>query len=372
LSNRSLPRPPADWLPADYDSAKQSYELFVPQRPDPKAPLPVVLYISPANQAAGWKSFEGPCKQMGFLFAGVRDAGNDVPIKKRVRIVLDVLDDVRRQFPTDPDRTYLAGFSGGGRIACAIGFALPDVCGGVLPICAAGDLREETWLRQRVIDRLSVAALTGQNDFNRGEVERWRVPFLQAVGVRARSWVEPNLGHGIPGEKTLAEALRWLDEAAPKRRELARAYPAMRLAADAAPGREEQAKALLAEGKERLKKPATLYSGLMLLQGCMARWPDLPAGEEAKKILLEYDARPEKPWEADDIAEQRRFLIARARSLDAYASGDLPPQYIKQRPDMLKQAIELWKQVQADGPDTEAGRQAAKRIPELEKLLSGR
>jgi hypothetical protein len=118
-----------------------------------------------------------------------------------------------------------------------------------------------------------------------------------------------------------------------------------------------------------LEARATLYSGLMQMQGVMQRWPDLPEGEEAKKLLLEYEERKERPWEADDIAEQRRFLVAQARALDAYASGDLPAQYVKQRPDMLRKAIELWQKVQADSPDSPAGKEARRRLPELEKLL---
>jgi hypothetical protein len=113
-----------------------------------------------------------------------------------------------------------------------------------------------------------------------------------------------------------------------------------------------------------------LYSGLMQLQGCMQRWPDLQVGADAKTILLEFEGRTERPWEADDLAEQRRFLIAQARAIDAYASGDLPPQYAKERPDAVRQAIQLWQKVQADGPDTDAGREAKKRLAALEKIAA--
>ena len=367
LSNRSLVEPPADWTP-DYDATKQTYELFVPPRKDPKAALPVILFVSPSNAPMGWKSFEKICKEQGFLFIGPHGAGNDCPPRKRVRIVLDALDDVRRNFPVDADRTYITGFSGGGRIACIVAFALPDLFGGAMPICASGDLREESWLRHRVMDRLSVALLTGQNDFNRGEVERLRGPYLTAVGVRTKVWTQPNLGHGVPGDKTLAEALKWLDEGLTKRQELAKSYPASRTLGDAAPSRADMAKALLDEGKKKMAKSETVYAGLMLVQGCFQRWPDLPAGNEAKEILFNFEAKPNKPWELEDLAEQRKFLVAKARALDAYASGDLPNQYLKMRQDMARQAAEMWKQIVADGPDTDAGREGKKRIPELEKL----
>ena len=370
LANQSLPDPPADWL-KDYDSTKQQYDLYIPPKRDPKKPLPVILFVSPGAEPTGWKHFEPVCKKLGFVYAEPRDAGNDCPVKRRVRIVLDVLDDVRRNVPTDPDRTYVVGLSGGGRIACALAFALPEHFGGVLPICASGDLRDESWLRRRVVDRLSVALMTGDGDFNRGEVERLRGPYLKEVGVRTHWWEQAGLGHGMPNEKQLTEAVKWLDEDVERRRTLAKDWPASRTAGDAAPGREDAAKALLAEGKKRLEAKETLYSGLMLLKGCMERWPDLPAADEAKKVLTDYDGRKERPWEADDIAEQRKFLIAQARALDAYASGDLPPQYVKTRADMAKQALDLWRKVLDDGGDADACREAKTRIPALEKLAGG-
>lgn len=370
LATQSLPEPPADWL-GDYESTAPQYELYVPPRRDPKKPLPMVLFISPSNEPMGWRAFESLCKQRGFVFAGPRGAGNDCPAKKRVRIVLDVLDDVRRKVPIDPDRTYVTGHSGGGRMACAVAFALPEYFGGVMPICAGADLRPETWLRQRVVDRLSVALLTGQTDFNRGEVERLRGPYLKEVGVRTKVWTQPGLGHAIPNERFLSEALRWLEDALPARIDLARRHPATRaLTSDKPLTREQQAEAIYAEGKLRMTKRETLYSGLMLLQGCMNRWPDLGPATEAKKLLLEYESKEDRPWEAEDIAEQRKFLIAQARSLDAYASGELPAQYAKMRPDMARQALELWRKVQADMPDSPAGKEASKRILALEKIAT--
>lgn len=366
LTNQSLKQAPEKWKLGDYDSTKQTYELFVPTRKDTKSPAPLLIYLSPGNEPNGYKTFEKLAKATGTFFAAPRGVGNDCPSPKRVRIILDVLDDVRRHFAIDPDRTYLAGFSGGGRIALAVAFALPELFGGVMPLCAAGDLREESWLRHRAIDRLSVALLTGEKDFNRGEVERWRGPSLAEVGVRAKVWTVSGLGHSIPGEKTQAEALSWLEDGLKQRQAQALEWPASRHAEG---GREKEAKALLAEGRKRLEKRATLYSGLMQVKGVAERWPDLAAGKEALKLLTEYEEKTEKPWQADDVAEQRRFLMAAARGLDRYATGPLDPQYRKLKPQMLKAAIEKYKKVIEDSPDSDAGKEARKRVAVLEKLL---
>src|SRR5262249_56141982 len=103
-ARQALSRVPESWL-GEYDSTKQTYELFVPARRKPKAALPLILYVSPGPGPDGWKHFERLARSRGFLFAAPHGAGNDCPPRKRVRIVLDVLDDVRRHFSIGPDRT---------------------------------------------------------------------------------------------------------------------------------------------------------------------------------------------------------------------------------------------------------------------------
>ncbi len=372
LSNQSLAEPPAEWT-RGYTSTSQTYRLVVPAgipaKPAAGKLIPLVLFISPGDNPGGFAAFSTTATGHGVLVASPRGAGNRCPFPRRVNIVLDVLDDLRRRFPIDPDRTYLAGFSGGGRVACTIGFALPELFGGIISFCASGDLRNESWLRHRVRDRLSVALVTGETDFNRGEVERLRGPLLKEVGVRTRVWVEPKTGHAVPSGP-VPKVFEWLEQDRSRRKKLASDWPASRIAPDSAPGRQAAARALLAEANKRLARPGSLYSGLMQLKGIRVRWTDLPEARRAETILVEYDSRDQRPWEKQDIAEQRRFLVARARGIDAYGSGELPRQYASGRADMLKFAITLWDRVLQDGGDAEAVRQARKRIPVLRKRLA--
>jgi predicted esterase len=367
LANQSPAKPPADWLP-EYRSTDQAYELFVPASYDASQTWPLILFISAGDQPAGLAQWRSVCERDGVLFASPHRAGNNCDMKQRVRIVLDVLDDVRRNYNIDPDRTYIAGFSGGGRIAGHIAATYPEHFGGMAPVCATGELRDEPWLQHRLIDRLSVALVTGESDFNRGECERFMFTWLGELGVRTKVWV-PKGGHAIPDAKTQGEVFKWLEDGLARRRELAKQYPAMRIAGNAAPARAEQAAGILAEGKLRLQEKATTYSGMMLLAGCALRWEGTPAAAEAKKIYLDYNAKPEKPWDEDDANYERRFALGRARGLDAYASGQLPPQYAKEREAMIKEALALYTKLLKDGKSARGVEEAKKRIPELMKLL---
>jgi pimeloyl-ACP methyl ester carboxylesterase len=371
VSTRSLAQPPESWLPPDYDSRKQLYELFVPSDYDPRQTYAVVLFISAGTGPAGWAEWQPTCQEQRIIFASPYGAGNNIPAAQRCRIVLDVLDDVRRNYRTDPDRTYLSGFSGGGRVAGRIAFSLPEHFGGVVSVGSSGEFRTEEWLRQRLIDRFSVALVTGEKDFNRGECELYKGPWLSEVGVRAKVWVVPGQGHAIPGDGQFAEVFQWLEDDLPRRRELAKKFPGTRIAGDAAGSRDERSNALLAEGKQRLEAKKTVSSGLLLLRGCVVRFDGLPAAAAALRIVAEYEARSEKPWDEERNNERRHFTYGKALGLTRYATSDLLRDP-SQRRTMAGEALQLWEALLKDEKYPRGVAEAKKRIPELRQIAGAR
>src|SRR5579871_85802 len=117
-------------LPHFYLSVRQRYQLYVPPAYKPGTTWPLLVFLSPGDDPLGWRYCQKLCEDKDVFFCAAYGAGNNTPPGQRVRLILDVLDDVRRRFAIDPDRTYLAGFSGGGRLACTIAFAMPEYCGG--------------------------------------------------------------------------------------------------------------------------------------------------------------------------------------------------------------------------------------------------
>src|SRR5262249_40907167 len=97
-------------LPAGFDSTKQRYQLYVPKNYNAKKTWPLVLFISAGDQPAGFSAWQKLCEREGIFFASPYGAGNTTAAGPRTRIVLDVLDDVRRAYRIDADRTYLSGF----------------------------------------------------------------------------------------------------------------------------------------------------------------------------------------------------------------------------------------------------------------------
>lgn len=302
----------------DYDSDRQRYELFVPPAFKPGKTWPLVVFVSPGDDPLGWRSWEKVCEDADVFFCAAYGAGNGVPPGRRVRIVLDMLDDVRRRYPIDPARTYVAGFDGGATVACTLAFALPEHFGGVLTL-AGGDVQfRHDYLRQRARDRLSVAVITGADDPQRRTSELYLQPLLSELGIRARLWLAPRTGHEMPPSAVLTQAYSWLEEDLPRRRQDEKDRPKLAVGPDEAPTRRVQAERAVAAARADLRHPERTYRGAALLLGVVSRWDKTDAADEARELLARLRADPE-PFRR--LAEQggkdeRQALAARARALE--------------------------------------------------------
>ena len=363
MGPRSLDVAPQDWL-KDYPE-KQTYDLYIPDAYDPEGENGLILFVSPTPRAMAVDTWREVCDEMGLILAAPHGAGNQCYLPVRTKIVMDVLDDVRRKFQINPDRTYISGFSGGGRRACAIAFALPEYFGGVIPIGAAGELRSETWLRKRVQERISVAYVAGADDYNYCEIMSFRAPLLMAAGVRTKTWIVDGIGHEIPDSPHLIEAIKWLDEEMDQRHELGERSATMRTAGDQVPPtRAEQAKAFFAEATKLMQNDETKFDGQMLLKGISMRWGDTEEAQEARSILM-----LDTSWRQSETDQLREYMIHRCRGLDGYAMHEKHEHYKDQHRVRLEAAIMSWKTIIQDGVNQGAVKEAEQRIEVLEAAL---
>jgi hypothetical protein len=343
-------------LPADYDSTRQRYQLYVPANYDRARSWPLIVFISPGDDPLGWRSWQKPCEEAGALFCAAYAAGNNCRPGQRVRIVLDMLDDVRRHYHVNPDETYLTGFSGGGRIACSIAFALPEYFGGVAPVCGTNPLHRLPYLGHRVADRLSVAFVTGANDFNRGENEDYMAPLFQDLGIRSKLWVVPALGHAMPSPAILKEVLDWLAADLKRRQVDAGAHPGLVTPAGEVLTPLRQATGLLETAEAELRQPDHTWRAAALLQGAVTRWGKTEAGEKARKLLDQIQGDPKR---MELLAEQggteeRRLLLAQARGFEKL--GD------------YRRAMQAYQLLVRNHGDTPDGKKAAGELKRLAAL----
>jgi pimeloyl-ACP methyl ester carboxylesterase len=345
-------------LPRSYQSSQQRYQLYVPPEYSPDRAWPVVVFISPGDDPLGWPFWRKVCEDRDVFFCAAYGAGNNTPPGLRIRMLLDMFDDVRRRYRIDPDRTYLAGFSGGGRLACTIAFALPEYFGGVVPICGSNPLHRLDYLQHRVRDRVSVAFVTGEKDVNRREYEAYRAPLFAELGIRSRLWMVPKIGHDMPPEDVLAAVHHWLEEDLPRRQKEARERPGLAVSPNEVPTDRVQAERLLAVARQELFQPDRVYQGTAMLLGLVARWSDTDAGDQARALLKEIREDPVRRRRLVEQggAEDWRKLSAEARARERFGQ--------------LREARQAWQLlVKSPAAHPEAA-QAAEEMRRLETLLA--
>jgi polyhydroxybutyrate depolymerase len=117
----------------------------------------------------------------------VRDMPDDI------RFIRDLIVDIRSRMSIDPGRIYVAGFSGGGRLASYLAFLLRDI------VAAIGTV---SGLRIPAIDApyapCPIIAFHGRldrlNPFDGGAGDRWREPVIDTADYLAslQGCIRPN------------------------------------------------------------------------------------------------------------------------------------------------------------------------------------
>jgi predicted esterase len=356
--------PSSPRLPPGYTSTDQTYMLFIPPEYSASKHWPLVLCVSPGDDACGWPEFQSICRSQGVVFASPMNTGNGQPFAKRARIVLDVLDDVRRRLAIDPDRVYLSGMSGGGRVAARVAYALPEACAGVMPMCGSYSLREEPWVRLRVAERLSVALLEGETDWLRAETEREYLPIMKAYQVRAKLITYPG-GHATPPGNMLRDAFLWVEAGLEQRRKLAQRFPFSSMSYPWSA--EEWSTGLVDEGTSRLATPASASYGILQLRGAALRWRDSAAAGRARKELDTYNRAGQLTWEKVFHDERLRFALLQSRAFDDHMLGPPPEGFPFSREPLWRMLRLSWQETLYLARSTPYAPEAEARLEALKK-----
>ncbi len=155
----------------------------------------------------------------GLIFVSARRSGNQQNVlDRRIPLALHAHEHVRLNYPLDPQRVYIAGFSGGSRVAWRMARAYADVFSGALLIGGsdafgepdtAPPLREQM---QALRQRSRIVFATGGSDLtNRAKDQRTRDSLIAFCVPGARTVWVPRVDHWVPPRRKFAEALDALD-----------------------------------------------------------------------------------------------------------------------------------------------------------------
>jgi hypothetical protein len=210
-----------------YDVAKEKFRLLVPKSYSHKARWGLFVYVNADMSAALPGGYDAILEKHKLIGISAYRSGNERNVFDRFRLAIDANFNVSRRFNIDPDRVYVSGISGGGRIASMLAVAYADLFTGGMPFCGANfytDIPSEpgkAWPPGYipVEPALKIAKsqsrfvlVTGEKDFNLKETKAVYELGFKKEGFKHASLLEvPGLGHQPPSPEWFEKGLDFLD-----------------------------------------------------------------------------------------------------------------------------------------------------------------
>lgn len=199
----------APTLPVD---RRVSWKIYVPEKSKNNG---VLVYVSPTpggEPGTGWlEVFE----DKNFIWVAAEGFGNTEPSAQRVLVALMGLTKVQQSFQVDYSRIYIAGMSGGGRVASIAATRFPRMFTGAIYIAGADFWEEKDKPLVDLISRNRYVFITGDRDFNRRDVRKVFKKYVKAGAGQALLMDLDGYGHHNPDAGQLSTALEFLDGAGP-------------------------------------------------------------------------------------------------------------------------------------------------------------
>ena len=214
----------------DYELEKETFKVIVPESYEPTEAFGVLVFISPADEdRAMGDAYATILAKHKLIFVGALNSGNKREAWHRFALALDGLHNIGQQYNVDPQRTYVCGMSGGGRVASRLGILYADVFSGALPICGCDYFRNvpvpgdptKMWRARfnrpagpvlvKAKRRNRYVLLTGEKDGNRLETLGVFRRYRQDRFAYVKYLEVPEMGHQRPPADWFEKALVQLD-----------------------------------------------------------------------------------------------------------------------------------------------------------------
>jgi dienelactone hydrolase len=198
-------------LPAKYKATDVTYFLHVPDNYNKESQYAFIMCISPGSDGrVMFLAWEKACKKHSIFFACPNNAGNPVNADRRGQMAVDVMFDVINKYAIDPQRIFVSGFSGGGRMSTAMVVAFPEYFAGHIPaggIMYSRNANDVGALKTR----LGHTIFAGEKCFNRKESEV-AASIMSRAGVPVQLFIGPNQAHEYIKPEMGLKMIEWFLE----------------------------------------------------------------------------------------------------------------------------------------------------------------
>jgi predicted esterase len=195
----------ADTLPTD---KLLHYRVRIPPGEGPKG---VLVFVNSGESGEMPRTWAAQLDAQKLIWIAADDFGNAHPSSQRILAAITALNLIESTETVDAKRLYIAGISGGGRIASQVMTRFPQYFGGALFIVGADfwTAAEEPLLPRIVANRY--VFITGSADFNQLSMQRMFKKYREAGVTQALLMDLRHFGHQYPNAEQLGTAIAFLD-----------------------------------------------------------------------------------------------------------------------------------------------------------------
>jgi hypothetical protein len=319
----------------NYKVSEESFEVYVPAGYTGEKAYGLLVFVNPHPSGRPPGQYLEALDKHRLIYVGANRTGNDRFVRQRMALALDGAANMKRRYNIDPERVYVSGISGGGRIASMLGVGFPDVFkGGVYIIgCNFYKTLKSTEHKVPGTDKLGFytrsydpppaeffraarersghVLITGDSDENREQTWLNYQGFVRDRFEHVTYYQVPGMGHQPPPADWFDEALAFLDRreevAAPQVAAAAAPKAVVKPAAVAAGGAAGGGAAAggaagASQGTDRAAVAAGLLTRAKLyvdnkvyeqarerLGWIVKNYPETPAAGEARRMLKEIE-----------------------------------------------------------------------------------
>lgn len=202
--------------PLEYAVDQQKASVFMPAGYDASTNWGLLIFLDPGDRLAVPETWKPVLAKHRLLWACPAGAQDGQPDMRRVGLALDTLATLRTAQVFNTQRVYLAGLSGGGRIAAQAALLYPDVFAGVIVQAAPAKLRtpqdrDTTFPFLQDVDVQKVARRNLRWAFFTGDKDPNYLPMLG----HAQGWAHFKFRFRIfdvPGQTADILTGEWLDQ----------------------------------------------------------------------------------------------------------------------------------------------------------------
>jgi hypothetical protein len=315
------PLAPADMEKVDYNIAEESFEVYVPPAYTGDKPFGLLVFVNPHPSGRPPRQYLGPIEKHRLIYVSPNKIGNDRIFRNRMGLAIDAVVNMKARYKIDPERVYVSGISGGGRISSMLGFCYPDVFSGGIYIIGCNSYRTVQSTEQKVPETGKFGyffpsfkppapplfklarthsrhvLITADFDGNREQTWLYYQGFVADKFEHVTYYQVPGLGHQAPDGDWFDAALDFLDQplttpvapptaaaAAAQRPAAPRPAPPAATPASQPTDREAVAASLLTRAKLYVDNHAS-EQAREKLKWIVTTYPETKAAGEARNIL---------------------------------------------------------------------------------------